>query len=369
MIRVGFIINSRVPSKEAISRGMPFYRLWTGWDDRGSPMSFMRFHWVGDALRRSGLADYRLFRPGLPVDAVVFLKSMGPHCEELTETLRSQGVPVIFEANVDYYSANTNSDVPMRDLAPTEDQRRMAIAMTAGADGVIASSKHLAGICGAFNDKVFAVTDHVNLGLRPKRWGREPYLGGKLQVWWSGMASKAFELLVAAPAMRNLKDKLHLNLVTDDLSARQTWTPDVRTQFEQFLAETPHTVHPFQDVKDLLRKYAAGGIIISPRTLDAPYNRSHTEWKITLGMACGLPAIASPVPSYESVAAAASDGAVTICRSDAEWQVAFEKMSDPSTLAARAVAASDVVERCYSTDHVAGEHLKAVQSIVSGKAS
>ncbi len=332
-------------------------------------MSFMRFHWVGDTLRRSGLADYRLFRPGLPVDAVVFLKSMGAQCEELAETLRSQGVPVIFEANVDYYSVNTTPDVPIRDLAPTEDQRRTAIAMTAGADGVIASSKHLAGICAAFNDKVFVVPDHVNLSLRPKKWGREPYRGGKLQVWWSGMASKAFELLVAAPAMRALKDKLHLNLVTDDLIAMQSWRPDVRTQFEQFLAEIPHTVHPFRDVKDLLRKYSKGGIIISPRTLDAPYNWSHTEWKITLGMACGLPAIASPVPSYESVATVAGEGTVAICRSDADWQFAFEQMLDPFTLATRGIAASDVVERCYSTERVAGEHLKALQSILSGMAS
>ncbi|MFY8214998.1 MAG: glycosyltransferase [Chthoniobacterales bacterium] len=366
MIRVGFVINSRVPSRDAMRRGMPFYGLWTGWDDRRSPMSFMRFHWVADYLRKSGRADYRLYRPGMALDAVVFLKSMGPECEDLAETLRSQGIATIFEANVDYYTAYDDPEVPMQDLAPRAEQRRAAIVITTGANGVIASSHHLAEVCADFNAKVFAVSDHVNLSLRPRVFGKSPIRDGRLQVWWSGMGSKAFELLVAQAPLEALKDRLHLHLVTDDLSARAAWKPEVRAQFEKFLQNLPHTVHRFHDVRRLLKLYASGGVIISPRTLIAPYNWSHTEWKITLGMACGMPAIASPVPSYRRVGKLAEPGAVTICDSDAAWLEALETHMHPQMLKSSGVAACAVVEEHYSTAQVAPLHADAVNKIIAG---
>jgi len=365
MIRVGFINNSRVPSRDAMRRGMPFYGVWTGWDDHKSPMSFMRFHWVADELRKSGRADYRLYRPGMALDAVVFLKSMGRECEELVDTLRSQGIATIFEANVDYYSVYNDPNVPMPDLAPRDEQRAAAVAMTTNANGVIASSHHLAEICAGYQSKVFAVPDHVNLNLRPGVFGKAPMCDGRLQVWWSGMASKAFELLVAQVPLEALKDRLHLHLVTDDLSARAAWRPDVRAQFEQLLGRVPHTVHQFKDVRRLMMLYSNGGVIISPRTLVAPYNWSHTEWKITLGMACGMPAIASPVPSYRRVAGLAGPEAVTICESDAEWLAAFENLMRPETLTSSGIAARAVVEQHYSTARVAPLHAEAVDAILA----
>ncbi len=366
MTRVGFVINSRVPSRDAIQRGMPIYGMWLGWDDRSSPMSFMRFHWVADALRKSGAADYRLFRPGLPVDAVVFLKSMGPHCMELAETLREQGIRAIFEANVDYYNTCESQTMAMQNLVPNKGQHDDAVAITKFADGVIASSRHLANVCSEHNSVTHWIPDHVNLSLRPKRFARSPIRDGRLQVWWSGMASKALELLVAEAPMRAMKEKIHLHLVTDDLADRSKWLPTMSERFDKFLAEMPHTIHRFRDAKALLALYAEGGVIISPRTLDVPYNLSHTEWKITLGMACGMPAIASPVPSYEDVRADAAPGAVTICKSDEEWQAAFEKLLVASALRASGDAAREVVERSYSTEVVAAKHLEAVESILVG---
>ena len=102
--RVGFVINSRVPSLNSLAKGMPIYSLLTGWDDRSSPMSLMRFRWLADDLRSRGVADYRLFAPGKKFGAVVFLKSMTEECLQLATRLRSEGTKVVFDANVDYYT-------------------------------------------------------------------------------------------------------------------------------------------------------------------------------------------------------------------------------------------------------------------------
>lgn len=147
MKRVGFIINSRVPAPASLRKGMPPHALATGWDDAGSPMSFMRFRWIADALRSSNSTwRYELYRPWRSYEAVVFLKSMGERCHALAARLRDEGTCVIFEANVDYYTRFEGA-LRMDAMAPSAAQRADAIAMTQSANAVVASSWHLADVC------------------------------------------------------------------------------------------------------------------------------------------------------------------------------------------------------------------------------
>jgi glycosyltransferase involved in cell wall biosynthesis len=356
--RIGFIINSRVPELASLRKGMPPHALLTGWDDAGSPMSFMRFRWVAEALRQvDSDCRYELYRPGRTYAAVVFLKSMGSHCLALARRLRAKGTVVIFEANVDYY---TRFDGPARldVMAPSAAQRADAISMTALAHGVIGSSRHLTEVCRAFNPNATWVPDNVDWRLRPATIQREAVREGRLQVWWSGMAAKLFEFLAADDAFLALADRIHLQLVTDDVEeARTRWPVEVRERFEGLLARVPHTVHRFRDIPHLLDLYATGGVIVSPRFLDVPYNLSHTEWKISLGMACDLPAIASPVPSYIDAAELSGPGAVTIARTTADWVRALERfLADESTLREAGRAASEAVRGHYETSVVASRH-------------
>jgi glycosyltransferase involved in cell wall biosynthesis len=54
----------------------------------------------------------------------------------------------------------------------------------------------------------------------------------------------------------------------------------------------------------------------APRILENSYELAHTEYKITLGMAAGLPALASPQASYVQ---ALSNGGGYICSTETEW--------------------------------------------------
>jgi glycosyltransferase involved in cell wall biosynthesis len=356
MKRVGFIVNSRVPGLASLRKGMPPHALAFGWDDAGSPMSFMRFRAIAEALRGSGW-HYELYRPWRRYDAVVFLKAMGPHCLALAKRLRERGVRVVFEANVDYYT-RFEGEARLDAMAPTASQRADAVAITEFADAVIASSRHLAGVCAEFNPRSAWVPDNVNLRLRPARVQREPFRDGRLQIWWSGMAAKLFEFLAAEEAFLALADRIHLGLVTDDLErAKSRWPVEVRDRLERFLGRVPHTLHRFRDIAGLLGYYAEGGVIVSPRFLDVPYNLSHTEWKITLGMACELPAVASPVPSYLDTAERSAEGAVTICRTSGEWRAALESfLEDPARLREAGRAAFETVRQHYETGAVARQH-------------
>ncbi|MFM8655627.1 MAG: hypothetical protein ACKOD5_00625, partial [Chthoniobacterales bacterium] len=133
MKNVGFIINSRVPEAASLRAGMLPHHVLMGWDDAGSPMSFMRFRWVAEEVNKSREFHYEHDRPWRDYDAVVFLKSMGKHCEAKLARLKERGTKTVFEANVDYYTEGPTQNLP-GELAPTEEQRRTAIAMTGNAD-------------------------------------------------------------------------------------------------------------------------------------------------------------------------------------------------------------------------------------------
>jgi glycosyltransferase involved in cell wall biosynthesis len=362
---VGFIINSRVPELASLRKGMPPHAFAFGWDDSGSPMSFMRFRWIAEALRGSGW-HYEVYRPWRRYDVVVFLKSMGPHCLALAKRLRERGTRIVFEANVDYYTRFEGA-VRLDAMIPSAQQRADAVALTAFSDTVIASSRHLASVCAEFNPSSAWVPDNVNLRLRPAHVQREPLRDGRLQVWWSGMAAKLFEFLAAEEAFLTLADRIHLRFVTDDLErAKDRWPIEVRERLEHFLARMPHTVHRFCDISGLLAHYAEGGVIVSPRFLDTPYNLSHTEWKITLGMACELPAIASPVPSYLEAAEHSAPNAVTICRANDEWHAALEAcLKNPKQLRESGRAAFQTVRQHYETDAVARQHVACLSKTLA----
>lgn len=371
MHRVGFVINSRFPEWRAMSRGMRPQHLLTGWPDRASPMHFMRFGWIAGEINRTHSEDlhYELFRPWRRYDAVVFLKSMAAGCLDHARRLKRQGAAVIFEANVDYYS-KSEVTLPAGHLQPTSEQREQAVSMTAEASGVIASSSHLASICREWNTRTFHVPDHIPRNLLPSLAGRAPFSGHPLPVWWSGMADKAADLLAAGEALRSMGNRIRLHLVTGNLSsALSRLDPASAEGVRSLLASVPHTIHPFRSIRDLLRLYASGGgVIISPRFLENPYNKSHTEWKITLGMACGLPAIASPQSSYLEVRDHAEDpSAVTICNRSKEWEEALEAALDCRRHATASSAARKAVETHYVTEVVAPRHARAVKSILENQ--
>jgi len=361
--RIGFVINGRIPSLSAVRRGMNPLCLWRGWDDRPSPMSEMRFRWI--ARHVAGSADYSLYRRGVQYDAVVFVKSMTDECRELAQSLRERGTGVIFDANVDYYTMAGTGSMP-RDLVPSAAQRLQAVSMTGLADMVMASSGHLAGICREINPSSRWIPDNVDPALVPAPVSRDR--GGVLNLWWSGMAQKTIDLMALAVVLPGFGDKIRLNLVTGDLgAAMKRMDPVMEKGLRSLLRKIPHEIHRYCSVPDLLRLYASRpGLIISPRFLDNPYNLSHSEWKITLGMACGLPAVTSPQPSYLDVRdRCRHPGALSICSSDEEWVSVLRNAMAPGGWDEASDAARAVVSEHYSTPVVAALHLDAVRDCLA----
>lgn len=345
-LEVGFVIDGQLPR-------WPRVWQWVRGCPSASAVGEMRFGWIAQALPRDR-AHYSLFRPGRRYDAVVFLKSMSADCQCLAQSLRRRGTRVLFDVNVDYFTP-AGGNFYYRGMAPTADQTANARRMAELADALIADSSHLAGVCAKHHANVRWIPDNVSWPIVPPHQPWKP--GGKFDLLWSGEAVKLFELLRIEAVLRKFAARVRLVLITNSLTALDRWFEPFKTRFEQLLASVEHEIIPFRSVAALLPIYARGGVFISPRFLDNTYNWGHTEWKITLPMACGRVAFGSPLPSYQDVAARSGGAGLRLCADDAAWTAALdEALSGRLDFASEESAAREVVEKHYRTPIVAEAH-------------
>lgn len=329
----------------------------------------MRFQWIADELAssaaRHGL-DYERYRPWRKYDAVVFLKTMGSAANRLRGQLAARAVRTVFDCNVDYVTP-ARGVFYYDGMAPTDAQRRDALEMITQVDGVVGDSEHIAAVCRVHQSRVRWIPDNVRMELAPADCRPSGWVGGRLRLLWSGTSSKMFELLALENALRPHRDRVELVLVTDAMSGMERIYEPHRTALKGLLRDMEARVLPFTGIADLLNLYAAGGVFISPRFLDNTYNQGHTEWKITLPLACGRRVLCSEQPSYCAVAKR-GPGAVALCRNEDEWREALEAcLSNLIDWRRQAKIGSEVVKKYYSTSVVARQFAEFMTEILEGK--
>ena len=284
-----------------------------------------------------------LYRPGHPYDVVVFLKAMDEAAQ--TEALRIQtaGGRVVFDANVNYYEVWGDYELP--NTRPTEVQQRDAVAMTRLADWVVADSSYLLEVVRKHTDRASWIPDNVDTRLfRPPR-RRRP---SRLLAIWSGMAAKAKPLLD----------------ISKPLAAAGAELVVVSNEEPPELAELGSAL-PVRFIEFSLKGYARelrnADVIISPKRLANGYELGHTEWKITLGMAAGLPAVASPQRSY--VEAIEHRGGGIVADSPEEWRSALERLLDHGRREELGRRARETVVERYSTPVIAHRYAELLASL------
>jgi glycosyltransferase involved in cell wall biosynthesis len=288
-----------------------------------------------------------LYRRGRRYDVVVFVKAMSEAHRDVAEQAQATGSRVVFDANVNYYEVWGEYDIT--DTRPTDEQRREAEAMTRLADWVVADSSYLLGVVRKLNERASWIPDNVDTSLfRPARRRRRD--GGPLRLVWSGMARKAKPLLLVREALAALRDA-ELVVVSNEEPA----------ELAELRAAIPTRFVPF-DLHGYARLLRHCDVIVSPKRLQNGYELGHTEWKITLGMAAGLPAVASPQQSY--VEAIGHRGGGILADSPQEWTEALGRLAaDAALRQAVGARALETVRERYATPVVARQYLDLLSSL------
>jgi hypothetical protein len=292
---------------------------------------------------------------------------MGDEVSSMAARLASAGTRVLFDCNVDYVTPASGTYY-YDGMAPTETQRQHALAMLKTADALIADSEHIADVCRGLTRAVSWIPDNVRMDLAPAPAKTTGHVAGKLRLLWSGMSFKVFDLLAIEGVLRAYRKQVQLVLIADSPEGMERIYSPYRERLRSLLTDLDAEWVRFTTVPDLLRFYGQGGVFVSPRFLDSPYNCGHTEWKITLPMACGRQVLCSPQRSYRTVAERARGG-IAVCAGDDDWRAALDRLLSPGMdWTSAAGAAREVVQRCYAAEVVAAQHAAIVARVLEGTA-
>lgn len=290
------------------------------------------------------------YQPRERYDVVVFVKAMNEFCQEEVKKIKKYAGKVIFDANVNYYEVWGNYGIPQ--TKPSPQQQADAIWMTEEADYVVADSSYLLEVVKKFNPRVAWIPDNVNLKIF--KFKKMFNTHNKIRLVWSGVAKKAQHLLEISSVLGSLKG-IELVLVSSE-------PPEVMDSLERIAP----CAFKYFTLKEYAKVLSGCDIIISPKRLDNGYEMAHSEYKITPGMAVGLPAVASPQQSY--VEAISYKGGGFIARTEEEWSGALQKLASDYTLRKKmGLLARETVEERYSTDVVARQYLGILEFLLREK--
>jgi len=281
-------------------------------------------------------------------DAVVFFKAMGRLEQEEARKIKAYGGKVIFDANVNYYEIWGKFDTFSNQ--PTLEQKKDAIQMTSLADLCVGDSSKLCGTVKKHNQNIRWIPDNVNLDVF--RFVRKHAPTQPVRLVWSGISFKADHLLLLEDVFSKLKN-IELIIVSDRTpQVIKKLAPIVKCRFV-----------PFSD-RGYARLLSQCDIIISPKQIVNSYEVGHTEYKITLGMAAGLPAVASPQQSYIE-AISYKDGGI-ICATPEEWVTALDSLIKDHKLREDLGrrARQTVIER-YATPVVAKKYYRVIKQCLA----
>jgi glycosyltransferase involved in cell wall biosynthesis len=313
---------------------------------KSGAMLTMRCRNIMLALNGQGFQN-SFYDPLQNYEAVMVVKTFQQAVLQEVNRLKDRGTPVIFDSNVNYYYLWGDYTDPR--TRPRPDEHRAALQITRLADYVIADSEYLRQVARDFNPRTAWIPDNVAPWLfRPAKHQGQ---AGKLRLIWSGVSFKSGELLLIKEVLASIPG-LELWLVSEQ-------EPSV---YRELGAVLPTRWFKYSDWT-YPWYLGRADVIISPRSLNNGYNLGHTEYKISLGMARNLPALASPQPSY--VMAIGHLGGGVICYTLEDWAAALAHLrDDPAERLHLGALARQTVEDRYLSPVVAGQVRAVLESVL-----
>jgi glycosyltransferase involved in cell wall biosynthesis len=222
-----------------------------------------------------------LINPGYDeqIDLAVIQRLENERGVQTAGLLKEKGVPYIFDMTVNYLDITR---LPYdQSLTVTEEQKRCSITLSHGATVVTAVSPWLADRASSLHDCAICVPDAVpdhfyELPKKGTDFCRQP-----LRACYVGASLKSNDLLPWLQALENRE--ISVTLVCEKEPPQElkgiSWK---KWKYDRFA--------------EVVNQHEIG---LAPRKhMDNPYNKGHSSFKIASLMACGVPVIASPVPSY-----------------------------------------------------------------------
>ncbi|MBI4178152.1 methyltransferase domain-containing protein [bacterium] len=277
--------------------------------------------------------------PAAPADVCVFVRRQDDAAFDLARRMKDRKIPVVFDLCANYFD---ETGLLEGVYGSTRERVREASRMAGLADAITCASTYIAERASRLHGVVRVFPDTVNFGHFNLRKNPADFVRPGLRAVWSGVSVKASDLRPILPILR--KNKISLTIISDR-------RPDLDDPFE-FL---PWRYETFP--RDILR----GELCLAPRKTDNPYDLGHSHFKIGVFLAQGVPAIASPVPSYRDVLGAPPCG--QLCEDAESWNRTIAAVTAERGMMAEWSRAALEKMKSHSTERIALEYRKFFETI------
>jgi hypothetical protein len=251
-------------------------------------------------LFKSSSYIVEIFNQRQEYDLVIFMKAFSPERIQLAKTLKSKNVKVVLDVNtniIDLVEELDDLNIFTEDKKTSirEDHKNF-LEMIQLVDHVIVISPFLREQLSYHHSKVTLIHELVTNNFFD--YQKKHKENQEVSLIYQGYAHKAGELNLIADVIKNLSAEFPLKLII--VSDENPNISFIKTEYFKY------------DNRKIPELLLSGDIKIAPRDLSIKYNLGHSINKIAYPMSLGIPAVASPVPSYLNTEA-------IICNSDEEW--------------------------------------------------
>lgn len=269
-----------------------------------------------------------LYKPFKKYAVAVFSKTRSDRAVKAARRLRAQGVKIIFDSYCEYLTDDTKRNREKENI----------LKILKVADTVITPSRVQRDMYASLHPDVFDIPESVEASLFLQR--KRHLKKDKVTLVYCGYAVKARDVLYIKEVLRELtgSGKCELLLICER---------------DPGLKELPYRFLKY-DQKRIADLLLEGDIMIAPRAMEKEENKSHSFSKVAYPLAVGLPAVASPMPSYIG-------SPVILCQNQQEWRETLAGLiAEEGKRQEIGDAGREYVREHYSIEAVGGRYLELI---------
>lgn len=314
-----------------------------------TPLSGIRSGTIGNWINKHDKSIYiERYNPSYLYDIVVIEKDPTEHSLQVLKLSQKKGSKVIFDSNVNYYESWGEFFVPK--TKPKVSQIELAKVITEKADFVVADSTYIFEQVAKLNNNSMVIADAVDRSIFSGSCAYKERR--KLRLIWSGIAQKSLHFRIIYEALRQCTEFIELLLVSNE---------------EPYVFKDLQKCCDTSWVQYTNDSYASNlcdsDVIISPKDYNVnSYEMAHTEYKISLGMAMGLPVVASAQQSY--LEAINHYGCGFIAETTEQWVDAFFQLKSSDLRQNLGKRSKQTVDDFYSEEVISKKYANLLKSLV-----
>jgi nuclear transport factor 2 (NTF2) superfamily protein len=284
-------------------------------------------------LKKHGVVS-TVNNPNTDEDVAIFVRWQDKQAYKLAKNKKKKGQRIIFDLCVNYFD---ETGLFHGEYGSTKERVMEAARMVELADIITCASEFIKQRASEYHPNVIYLPDSVNFNHFRFKKSHSDFDKRVLTAVWAGQSNKIAELVCLYPLLS--RRRIPLVIISD----KKPSLPGPYTYM-------PWSYHAFP--RNILR----GDLCIAPRSTDNPYDLGHSHFKIGVFMAEGVPALASPLPSYVEVIG--ETGAGKICDSEESWESTIDRvLEDRQMLKIWSLAAQRRMY-LYSTESIAQRYIQ-----------